>query len=47
MEPDAPMLHDDMFTAGVEPKPTKPSNIAKRIAFTTRRRRSRASPRPR
>lgn len=34
MKPDAPILHDDMFTAGVEPKPTKPSNIAKRIIFT-------------
>src|SRR2546429_1088943 len=29
--PDAPLLHDDLFTAGVEPKPEKPSNIAKRI----------------
>jgi CO/xanthine dehydrogenase Mo-binding subunit len=34
MKPDAPILHDDLFTAGVEPKPTKPSNISKRIAFT-------------
>ena len=33
MAPDAPVLHADMFTAGVEPKPTKPSNIAKRVAF--------------
>jgi CO/xanthine dehydrogenase Mo-binding subunit len=31
MKPDAPLLHDDLFTAGVEPKPEKPSNIAKRI----------------
>jgi hypothetical protein len=31
--PDAPVLHDDMFTAGVEPKPTKPSNVAKSITF--------------
>src|SRR5580700_7050452 len=30
----APVLHDDMFTQGVEPKPTKPSNIAKKIIFT-------------
>jgi CO/xanthine dehydrogenase Mo-binding subunit len=29
----APVLHDDLFTGGVEPKPTKPSNIAKRITF--------------
>ena len=27
------MLHDDLFTAGVEPKPTKPSNIAKVLTF--------------
>ena len=33
MAPDAPLLHDDLFTAGVEPKPTKPSNIAKRVHF--------------
>src|SRR5438128_11877598 len=31
MRPDAPVLHDDLFTAGVEPKPDKPSNIAKRV----------------
>jgi CO/xanthine dehydrogenase Mo-binding subunit len=31
MRPDAPVLHEDMFTVGVEPKPAKPSNIAKRI----------------
>ena len=30
---DAPVLHDDLFTAGVEPKPTKPSNIAKKVTF--------------
>src|SRR5258708_6722612 len=29
----APVLHDDLFTQGVEPKPEKPSNIAKRITF--------------
>src|SRR6266853_1815910 len=29
--PDAPLLHDDLFTVGVEPKPEKPSNIAKRV----------------
>jgi CO/xanthine dehydrogenase Mo-binding subunit len=26
--PDAPILHEDMFTKGVEPKPDKPSNVA-------------------
>lgn len=30
MEPDAPLLHDDLFTKGVKPAPEKPSNIAKR-----------------
>ena len=34
MQPDAPVLHDDLFTAGVEPAPTKPSNIAARSGFT-------------
>jgi CO/xanthine dehydrogenase Mo-binding subunit len=29
----APVLHDDLFTGGVDPKPTKPSNIAKRVYF--------------
>ena len=29
----APILHDDMFTSGVSPKPTKPSNIAKVVTF--------------
>src|SRR6187549_1156761 len=29
MKDDAPLLHDDLFTAGVEPSPSKPSNIAK------------------
>jgi CO/xanthine dehydrogenase Mo-binding subunit len=33
MAPDAPLLHDDLFTAGVNPKPTKPSNIAKVVTF--------------
>ena len=31
MRPDAPLLHEDLYTAGVEPKPDKPSNIAKRV----------------
>jgi len=33
MAPDAPILHDDLFTQGVEPKSEKASNIAKRITF--------------
>jgi CO/xanthine dehydrogenase Mo-binding subunit len=33
MKADAPVLHDDIFTEGVEPKPDKPSNIAKRSEF--------------
>ncbi|SVC25976.1 uncharacterized protein METZ01_LOCUS278830, partial [marine metagenome] len=33
MKPDAPLLHDDLFTDGVSPKPDKPSNIAKRMEF--------------
>src|SRR6185437_14249696 len=33
MKPDAPVLHTDLFTQGVDPKPTKASNIAKRITF--------------
>src|SRR5262249_11560888 len=34
MKPDAPVLHDDLFTVGVEPKPDKPSNVAKRIEIS-------------
>src|ERR1051325_10452042 len=34
MKPNAPILHNDLFTQGVDPKPTAPSNIAKRITFT-------------
>ena len=34
MKPDAPLLHDDLFTQGVDPKPTHPSNVAKMIGFT-------------
>jgi len=34
MGPNAPLLHDDLFTQGVEPAPSKPSNIAKRIHFS-------------
>ncbi|MDP6353384.1 MAG: xanthine dehydrogenase family protein molybdopterin-binding subunit [Alphaproteobacteria bacterium] len=33
MKPDAPILHDDLFTDGVSPKPDKPSNIAKWVEF--------------
>jgi CO/xanthine dehydrogenase Mo-binding subunit len=32
--PDAPLLHDFIFTEGVEPKPETPSNVAKRVAVT-------------
>ena len=34
MKPDAPVLHEDMYTVGVEPAPDKASNVAKRIEFT-------------
>src|SRR5271167_3022106 len=34
MKPDAPLLHDDLFTQGVDPKPTHPSNIAKEVRFS-------------
>jgi CO/xanthine dehydrogenase Mo-binding subunit len=33
MAPDAPVLHDYLFTEGVEPRPSLPSNIAKRHQF--------------
>ena len=33
MAKDAPILHDDMITEGVDPAPTEPSNIAKRVEF--------------
>jgi CO/xanthine dehydrogenase Mo-binding subunit len=33
MEDDAPILHEDLFTAGVEPAPEKPSNVSKRVEF--------------
>ncbi|HJU18668.1 MAG TPA: xanthine dehydrogenase family protein molybdopterin-binding subunit [Stellaceae bacterium] len=29
----APLLHDDLYTQGVDPKPTRPSNVAKRMHF--------------
>ncbi len=33
MQPDAPLLYEDMITRGIEPAPTKPSNISKRLEF--------------
>jgi CO/xanthine dehydrogenase Mo-binding subunit len=33
MAENAPVLHNDMFTGGVTPKPTKPSNVAKVVTF--------------
>ncbi len=33
MKPDAPLLFEDMITRGVEPPPTKPSNVSKRVEF--------------
>jgi CO/xanthine dehydrogenase Mo-binding subunit len=33
MRPDAPVIHDTIFTEGVEPKPGKPSNVARRSEF--------------
>ena len=39
IKPDAPILHDDMFTAtGVEPPPTEASNVSKPRRVRTRRR---------
>src|SRR5574342_723211 len=31
MRPDAPLLHDDLFTVGAEPRRDKPSTIAQRV----------------
>jgi CO/xanthine dehydrogenase Mo-binding subunit len=33
MRPEAPVLHETVFTDGIEPKPSKPSNIAKRTQY--------------
>jgi len=33
MQPDAPVLHDHIFTEGVEPAPANPSNVVKRLEF--------------
>ncbi|MBR72681.1 MAG: oxidoreductase [Rhodospirillaceae bacterium] len=35
MSPDAPILHEDLFTAGVEPSPKTASNIAKRVDYSS------------
>src|SRR6516225_4132524 len=35
MADDAPLLFEDMITRGIEPAPTKPSNISKRLEFST------------
>jgi CO/xanthine dehydrogenase Mo-binding subunit len=31
MAPDAPLLHDDLYTKGVDPRPETPSNVATRL----------------
>ena len=33
MADDAPLLFEDMITSGVEPEPSKPSNVAKKVQF--------------
>jgi CO/xanthine dehydrogenase Mo-binding subunit len=33
MKPDAPVLHDDMITDGIDPPPKKASNVARRMEF--------------
>jgi CO/xanthine dehydrogenase Mo-binding subunit len=33
MKPDAPLLFEDMITRGIDPKPTRPSNISKKLEF--------------
>jgi CO/xanthine dehydrogenase Mo-binding subunit len=33
LKPNAPLLHDDIFTEGIEPKPTKPSNFIKQAEY--------------
>src|SRR3954466_11207943 len=33
MKEDAPLLFEDMITRGIDPPPTKPSNISKRIEY--------------
>ena len=34
MKPDAPLLHEDMFTEGLDTAPKAPSNVAKRVEFS-------------
>src|SRR5262249_27092634 len=34
MKDDAPLLFENMITRGIEPAPTKPSNISKKLEFT-------------
>lgn len=34
MQPGAPLLHEGQYTAGVTPRPQRPSNVARRIEFT-------------
>ena len=34
MQPDAPLLHDNIFTEGIDPKPQNPSNVSKRVEFS-------------
>ena len=34
MKPDAPLLFEDMITRGVDPVPSKPTNISKRLEFS-------------
>ncbi len=33
MEPAAPLLHDDIFTGGVDPEPSEPSNVSNRTCY--------------
>ncbi len=33
MQPDAPVIHDWLYTSGVDPKPEKPSNVSQRTEF--------------
>jgi CO/xanthine dehydrogenase Mo-binding subunit len=33
LKPNAPLIHDDVFTDGIEPKPTKPSNFCKQAEY--------------
>jgi CO/xanthine dehydrogenase Mo-binding subunit len=34
MRPDAPILHEDLFTVGLDPRPRKASNVAKMVRFS-------------